>query len=62
MVFWSAAKGGGRGYGGVIRQSGGKIGERGAVLEDGYFHKKVGRLLTVTAIRKRSNMQRLGQC
>lgn len=31
----------GEGYDGSIRQSGGKIGERGSVLEDSYFRKKV---------------------
>lgn len=59
MVFWTAIKGGGGGYGGAIRQSGGKIGERGAVLEDDYFHKKVEQLLAIVAIWQRSNMKRL---
>lgn len=34
-------KGKSGGYGGTIKQSGGKIGERGTVLEEGYFNKKV---------------------
>jgi len=29
------------GHGGAIRGAGGKIAERGAVLEEDYFHKKV---------------------
>jgi len=38
VIYCGSSKGGG--YGGTIRQSGGKIGERGAVLEESYFHKK----------------------
>jgi len=33
------------GYGGSIRQSGGKMGERGAVLEDSYFLRKASKIL-----------------
>jgi len=31
----------GSGYGGTIRGAGGKIGDRGGVLENDYFNKKV---------------------
>lgn len=33
------------GYGGSIRQSGGKMGERGSVLEEDYFLKKASEIL-----------------
>lgn len=42
MIVSKTGKDGG--YDGSIRQSGGKIGERGSVLEDSYFRKKVGKL------------------
>lgn len=35
------------GYGGSIRQSGGKIGERGGVLEESYFLKKASKILII---------------
>lgn len=38
MVFEMSKR---AGHGGTIRQSGGKIGERGATFEDSYFRKKV---------------------
>lgn len=35
-------------YGGTIRQSGGKIGERGAVFEEDYFHRNVSWLQSIS--------------
>jgi len=38
------------GYGGSIRQSGGKMGERGAVLEDSYFLRKASKILIMSIL------------